>query len=284
MPSIDTSRLPEAALLHQKNLFVPELPVAVDTVFYATQGGPFNIRQLASKVELDKALQQEIIKICSNNYYSGRTPITSINQAIRRLGPIGFQGVVMQSFLDMEIYHNPQWSKVTASLRRYANAVAHACRVIAQQISIQTDLAFLMGLLHRIGMSVALLRLKNNKENPIETIHRLKIIAYVHSFLSHFILKKWEMPSPLVEAMGYYGQVLIHGKPNHLGAILIVAEEIVSRIGFSSKNLFHNKDINTTSLSDGFEDACLVLGIPKDQLYPLQKETQEALRSSSKML
>ena len=283
MPSVDTTQLPESALLHNQNLFVPELPESVDTVFYATQGGPFNIRELASKVDLDKKLQQEIIKICSNYYYSGRNPITSVNQAIRRLGPIGFQGVVMQSFLDMKIYHNPSWKKVTASLRRYANAVAHACRVIAQQLSIQTDLAFLMGLLHRIGMSVALLRMESSKDNLIETTHKLKAIAQVHSFLSHFILKKWEMPSPLVDAMGYYGQVLIHGKPNHLGAILIVAEELVSRIGFSSRNLFHNKDINTSSLSDGFENACLVLELPKDQLSNLQKETQEALRSSSKV-
>ena len=104
-------------LLSKKKRRILPLRAVVDEIFYATHGGPFNVRSLANRVEQDEIFQKEIIRICSNTYYSGRNPIKIIPQAIRRLGPTGFRNVSMQAFLDLEVFRNKPWSKRGSSLR-----------------------------------------------------------------------------------------------------------------------------------------------------------------------
>lgn len=260
---------------------IPRLRESVDQMFYATQDGPFNIRQLAMTLEQDKDLQNTILEICSSEFYSGKTPIRQIGQAIRRLGPVGFRGVAMQAFLQLDVYYNPRWERATNTLKQYSIAVAHACRVTSASISSHEELSFLLGILHRIGQSAPLLVLPDPNEDSAKAAQVSKTLQSVHPSISQYILQKWGMPDALIETIGSYGQLIINNKPNQLGAILIIAEEIVKRIGRKEPVIFATKEYCPPFPKDSFQDACRILNIPEQEIPTLIATTQEALRSSS---
>ena len=270
-------------MLMKPNPKIPQLRNAVDAVFYATQGGPFNIKLLAAKVDLDKKLEKKIINICSNDYYSGKNPIRQIGQAIRRLGPVGFRGVAMQAFLELDVYSNPKWERTTTAIRNYSLAVAHACRITSQRVAEQGDLAFLLGILHRIGISVSLLKLPTPKEDLNTSSKGCEAISTTHPSISQFILQKWGMPESLIKTIGCYGQIMIDDKPSKLSAILIVSEKIIQMLGQKEPQLPTKEKVMEIE-KDSFHDACMVLNLSENDIPSLVKDTQETLRSSAKRI
>ena len=266
-------------ILSESNESFPDLRASVDTIFYTTQGGPFNIRQLAMTVEQDKELNNSILSICRSNFYSGKTPIRQISQAVRRLGPVGFQGVSIQAFLDLDVYYNPAWQKTANSIKLYSNAVAHACRIISQSTSKDSEMAFLLGILHRIGISVTLLQLPNPSEDFTHAQRHFSDLQQIHPSIAQFVLQKWGMSEELINVIGNYGQLIINDKPNTLSAILIAAEHIIKSMGKSEPIMQNSKDTPVGIPRDSFEDARSILEIRPQDIPQIVESVQETLRS-----
>ena len=53
-------------LLSKKKIKILPLRAVVDEIFYATHGGPFNVRSLANRVEQDEIFKEEIMAYCSD--------------------------------------------------------------------------------------------------------------------------------------------------------------------------------------------------------------------------
>lgn len=267
-------------LLRDDNVFLG-LRDTVDKIFYTTQGGPFNIRQLATTVEYDQSLNDAIISICQSKFYSGKTPIRQVSQAVRRLGPNGFRCVAMQAFLDLEVYNNPQWSSVAHSLRQYSVAVAHACRIISQTISYDSETSFLLGILHRIGISVPLLLLPSPNVDIKNAQRNFQDLQWIHPSIGQHVLRSWGMPSELIRVVGNYGQIIIDNKPNHLSAILIVAETCIQKLGRRIPKIKSAKEALQLLPIDSFADACSVLGLVPRDIPKIQEGIHETIRSGS---
>ena len=266
-------------LKKEENVFL-KLRETVDNIFYTTQGGPFNIRQLAMTVEQDKELNNAIIQICQSNFYSGKNPIRQVSQAVRRLGPNGFRGVSMQAFLDLDVYYNPNWNQVTNSIRQYSIAVAHACRITSQVVSYDSDMSFLLGILHRIGISVTLLQLPSPKDDIQKAQKHFQELQWIHPSIGQYILQSWGMPSELIKVIGNYGQIVIDNKPNMLSSILIVAESCIQKLGRKPPKITI-KDEFIPIPTDSFTDACSVLGLHQNDIPKILEGIQETLRSEA---
>lgn len=268
-------------LLSKKKIKILPLRAVVDEIFYATHGGPFNVRSLANRVEQDEIFQKEIIRICSNTYYSGRNPIKIIPQAIRRLGPTGFRNVSMQAFLDLEVFHNKPWSKVVTPLRAYSVSTAHACQAASRLVSAGGNLAFLAGLLHKIGLAVHLLNLPDPSMEPQKCHEMWMALKITHPTLSRHILQHWKMPNELLTTIGNYGQLLIEDQLNEMGALLLIAEEITRRVGYSLPKL-SPKDSSLPFPQECFQDAVSLLCLTDKDMEKILEETQNALRLTSR--
>ena len=268
-------------LLKKEDSGFLKLRDTVDKIFYTTQGGPFNIRQLAMTVEQDKELNNAIIKICQSKFYSGKTPIRQVSQAVRRLGPNGFRGVSMQAFLDLDVYYNPEWSQVTNSIRQYSVAVAHACRITSQALSFDSDKAFLLGILHRIGISVTLLQLPPPQEDLQKAQKHYQELQWIHPSIGQHVLQSWGMPTELIQIIGNYGQIMINNKPSLLSAILIVAESCIQKLGRSTPRLTSMKETLISLPTDSFDDACTILKLHPKDIPTIIEGIQETLRTEN---
>ena len=270
-----------SGLLKKSAFKPPELNALVDEVFYMTQGGSFNVRILSERVKEDLALTEQILKICSLPYYSGKTHIRSMSQVIQRLGPFGFQAVLMEAFLDREIYSEGVWEKELQPIRTYSLIVGHLCRIISRYSSVNQDTAFLCGLLHRIGFAAGLSQFDDMEQGFEEIWHTMEVS---HTVFGRMTLVEWGLDEEVQDVVANYGQVVINGKVNLLSATILVAEEIARRFKFGVRqSKFARREGLSTKLNDDIKHAVKLLELDDETLKIIYMESYEVLGKGLKL-
>ena len=155
-----------------------------------------------------------------------------MSQVIQRLGPFGFQAVIMESFLDMELYTEGLWEKELQPIRNYSLIVGHLCRIISRYSSVDQHTAFLCGLLHRIGFAAGLSQFDDMEQGFEEIWHTMEVS---HTIFGKMVLAEWGLDEEIQAVIANYGQIVIDGKVNLLSATVFVAEEMARRQRLSSQ-------------------------------------------------
>ena len=270
-----------SGLLKQSTFEPPKLNTLVDEVFYTTQGGSFNVRILSERVKEDIALTGRILKICRLPYYSGNTRIRSMSQVIQRLGPFGFQAVIMEAFLDMELYTEGLWEKELQPIRNYSLIVGHLCRIISRYSSVDQHTAFLCGLLHRIGFAAGLRQFDDMEQGFEEIWHTMEVS---HTLFGKMVLAEWGLDEEIQAVIANYGQIVIDGKVNLLSATILVAEEIARRFQFSVRqSKFARRDGLSAKLNDDVKHAIKLLELDDETLKIIYMESYEVLGKGLKL-
>ena len=78
------------------NTSIPELPPTTNEIRYAINTNTFNTRKWITKIETDEQLAKNLSSIFQKDYYTGQTPIKSINQAVNQINQNPF--VVRKDF------------------------------------------------------------------------------------------------------------------------------------------------------------------------------------------
>lgn len=113
----------------------------------------YNTGDLAKIVRQDQSLTSKILKMANSAFYSGLTPITTIENAVVRLGVKSLVNMVMMVTQNKSyklLNKNCKWME---PLWRHSLGVAAASRWLAEHLGLNkyVEEAFLAGLLHDIG-------------------------------------------------------------------------------------------------------------------------------------
>lgn len=265
-------------LLRREKYPIPELRSVVDEIFYATQGGPFNVRILASRVEQDSLITQKILSITSNPYYCGTSKIKNIISLIQRFGPAGFRCVALQAFLDTDLYKvQHPYQQELLTIRNYSLVCAHVARIISRHTGANGDLAFLCGLLHRIGMSVPLILHPNYADTPTSSQDFYLALNGAHPVFGATVAQRWGMPEEVVLAIANHGQIALEGVVSLYSATIVLAEAITQKLGYQLKTFKKIPRNAPYSPQESSEHALSALGIPKETLQLLLREASQVL-------
>lgn len=276
------------------NTSIPELPPTTNEIRYAINTNTFNTRKWITKIETDEQLAKNLSSIFQKDYYTGQTPIKSINQAIQRLGEEGFWCVVLEDALNQTFYNSPsfpEWRPALRYLQKYNLYFAHLCRIIARNTSVSSHEAFQAGLLQNIGRVIALREQEyKRKYNELQGIW--DAISLVHPLIGTYAIRIWGLDKNTQRAILNQGQVYFNNKPHTLSAILVLSQNLLSQMGKecsgpanwvekssipSSKSTLH-KDIPIVP-SASLEDALAVLDMEKKELSKIGKEFAKTLKS-----
>ena len=278
---------------------IPPMNKTAAEIFAAATQPRFDHKILASRVEADPILTSKIKSIYSPSYFNGRAQIPSIHQALYRLGPTGFCCVALEAHLEIELLdadkRNNQWGKLIKNQHGFSKMLGHTARIISRLSGVQADLAYMGGLLHRVGSSIAILGHKE-PQDPMEAQSLWDRLEPVQSILCAKIAKEWQMPEVLQHALGNRGQVLYNNDPHALSAILLLAEDLLKEVGFifdgpsgfakkprSNAAKQKNSEIPEVLLTTHStrQEALDALDLKLDQLSSFQRELHRVLKSSN---
>ncbi len=227
-----TARLMER--FNSPNYEPPKLPGVATELMALAQNPDVTIADIVSLLEKDTMLTGQIMKLVQSAIYSGQTEITSLNQALIRIGLNSLRDVVFQASMNMRVFRADAYADTMNRLRRHSAFTGYVARAICKYTKIEGEYAFLCGLMHDIGIAAILIALSDTgpKKKAPDLVAIWPAIDRVHAQAGQLIAGLWELPETISVVLGAHHQVMIEGTANPLAATVCLAESIAHERGF----------------------------------------------------
>ena len=179
----------------------------------------FHIDEVIETISEDQALASKVLKVANSSYYAGLSKISTIKDAIVRLGAQEVANMVMMAS-QFELYQseNEILNRNMQALWIHSLACATGAKWLSKKSGYATlaPESFMGGLLHDIGQ-LALLKIiddiQQSRETQIVFSETLinEILDRMHEDVGFRLLKSWNLPE------SYCSIALNHHKPDFDG-------------------------------------------------------------------
>jgi HD-like signal output (HDOD) protein len=188
---------------------------------------------LARLLERDPRLARRVLELCCAPPYGDGVPASSLESAAVRLGSRRLRDVVMEAALSGGVFKTGGYSEAVDRVRVHSTAVAHVARTIARFVMLEEDCAFLCGLLHDVGLSVALVALgdvpRGQKLRPV--VDLWPALAALHETVSGSVATLWQLPAEVCMVLRRHHSTRDGDFVHPLAAIVLLAESIAGERG-----------------------------------------------------
>ncbi|PKH05589.1 HDOD domain-containing protein [Moritella sp. Urea-trap-13] len=189
-------------------LNVVRLPEVLHKVSALIDSDNYTAEQLAALITQDPVLAADVIKLVNSaGYQVGTQEITSLQEAVVRLGGLQIKSIVLTIVMQNMTEIKPIYFKLFGQhLWRHSLTTALWAKKLAKSRGEDPDLAYFLGLIHDVG-KIALFKLIVDEMNisdpqfrPSSKIFRQMMTK--HSLrLSALIAQSWLLPGSVVKAL-----------------------------------------------------------------------------------
>ncbi len=261
---------------------MPPLPQSVTQILEISKSTKSSAQDLAKVFERDPALAANILKIANSSSYGFTRKISTMTHAIVCLGLDTVKSIALtsstQEMLNNEI---PAYDLEKGMLLQHSITCATCARIIAQRIGYKDcEEAYTAGLLLDIG-KVILSRFAEDQFNQIIektkdnktpfNIAEQEVLGFDHPRIGGRIIKKWNLPPILIEAVQYHHQpekAEINKTLTYIGHFADVISDMLG-IGLGSDGLMYVFEENTLD----------VLGLSKEDMESIMSELVDKIQS-----
>jgi HD-like signal output (HDOD) protein len=216
---------------------LPTLPSIAMQVFQITSNPNFSPADLSALIENDPSLTAKILKTVNSPFYGIQQEVGTVQQAVILLGSdeivdMAF-GMAASEVFDIESYPgviDPKalWrhSICTALISQYLCKKSEECKNFG---------AFTAGLLHDVGKIFFIKHLpqlyqqihtsQDEQSLPLFEMEE-DTLGVNHAAIGGFLISKWNLPQPLIQATGFHHQPAAAPKFSQLAALVGLADYI----------------------------------------------------------
>ncbi len=206
----------------------PMLPAVALEMLSLSQKPNITFGEVEAVLEKDPVLAARVLSIAQSAVYSPRTPILSLRQAAIRLGLKMLREIVLEAAMKMKVFRVKGYDGPMARLARHSTSTAYVMRAVCRTSSIDSEYAFLCGLLHDVGIAACLLALSDDRRGSVLPLDSLApVLDQIHEAASGVVTRLWGLPAPIQALVSHHHQVEVGGRAHPVHAALVVAEEIV---------------------------------------------------------
>lgn len=218
---------------------LPRPPAAALDVLALSNKPNARMEDIAAVLEREPLLAGRVLKLANSALYGTTVPCVTLKQALVRMGLVLVRDVVMEAAMQMTTMRAVGFDRTLESIRRHSSGVAWISRFVARNTQIETDNAFLMGLLHDVGLSYGLIGvsefLAEEGRPRTLTASAWRAADAVHQRFSAEVLKSWGLPPAVCRVALEHHSLDIDGQPHAHTAVLIIAEQIAANAGWHAQ-------------------------------------------------
>ncbi len=226
---------------------LPTLPQITQRILTAL-GEDVSAKKLEEIISEDQALAARLLKLANSPLYAGANPVTSLRQAIVRLGMGEVRNVVLTTAMRYVLKPSATYKKFDITrLWIHAIGVARAVFLLAQEEGFSDpENSYTAGLLHDIGRLALtvffpeeFLQILALREAKDLSFHEAEIeLGLSHAEIGAMVAEKWRFSEELIQAIRFHHQPLQDGHL-HKMAFLIFRGDIIARaVGFAPEENF----------------------------------------------
>jgi HD-like signal output (HDOD) protein len=226
-------RLPEWLRLETGDL--PMLPSLAHRVIALVNDPEMRVAQLSAVVSKDQVLASRVLALANSAYSSPSLPITTVKDAIVRLGITAVRNVVITVSFTSQLAHPAIYGARGRALAEHGLGAAYAARLVAERARANVEEAHLYGLLHDIGKLIVLKRAYDYRRAGHTSLTDEEIewaLREHHAEIGGWALRRWKLPESLDVPVLFHHEYRRAPGPGPEAAIAYLANLLSHRYGF----------------------------------------------------
>lgn len=255
---------------------LPPSPQVLPKVLDALRHEQTTLEEVGELIALDPVLTAKLLHYCNSVYFSGREPVSSVPEAI---GRVGFQTIfaLVSAVSGSKSFNPPAASGVDGTqLWKHSLTTAFGCKFIAEDITEDGNLLFTAGLLHDIGR-VVLAQAKGadygqllnqaDDDGADATEREKSAYGFTHADVGACLMESWQLPAQLVQAVRF------HHQPAAAGAVKRTAAGVC--VGNALAHCFEHPADHLGGADAELQRALKLLGLGNRHMELYDEQMQE---------
>lgn len=242
--------------LRSEAVALPMLPALAHRVIEMVSNPDLSIRTLSGLVAKDQVLAARVLSLANSAYSCPTQPITSLTDAIVRLGITAVRNVVVAVSFSSRLQDPAVYAQRGKPMVDHALGTAYVARLLAEHTGIDVEEAFLSGLLHDIGKLVILKRAHEYRRQHPGALSDGEVdfvLARHHPLAGTLVVQRWKLPESLAAPILYHHDFGSAPEDSRYeAAVAYLANRLSHRYGFGCAK----EDANLLE-----DDACHLLEV-----------------------
>lgn len=248
---------------------IPTLPASVLRVMQLIEDPFCSSSDLAKVIQADPAMAAKVLKLANSSYYGFRQKIGNIPQAVTLLGFATLKNTLLAAAV-FDLFRVAGTGFDLSALWTHSVTTATAAKLLAKRVKYpQSETAFTAALMHDVGKIILARFIPQGLAEIVGVIEKehlamydaeKKILGLSHPALGAWVLGRWGLSAPVVEAVEFHHHPTRAQNGFDLAGIVYLANILAHRagIGYSGDSLPREMDpvvleyyrLNETALAD----------------------------------
>lgn len=248
---------------------IPTLPASVLRVMQMIEDPFCSSSDLAKVIQADPAMAAKVLKLANSSYYGFRQKIANIPQAVTLLGFATLKNTLLAAAV-FDLFRVAGTGFDLSALWTHSVTTATAAKLLAKRAKYpNSETAFTAALMHDIGKIILARFVPQGLAEIVEVIEKehlamydaeKKVLGLSHPALGAWVLGRWGLPAPVVEAVEFHHHPTRAQNGFDLAGIVYLANILAHRsgIGYSGDGLQREMDpvvleyyhLNESALAD----------------------------------
>ena len=229
--------------LKHNRMDLPVLPEVVLKARKTVQDSNATASRMAKIITADTALSARVVRVANSALLRGRTPVTSVQSAIARMG-IKLLRNMITCLVMQQVYQRGATALVDEQLKalwEHGTRVAALSQVIARKFTnLDPEQAMLAGLIHDIGALPILTRAAKVPELLVNPAAMQRIVDRLHPRIGKIVLQNWRFPQEFIDVVTEHENLEYDSNPGPDYVDVVIVANIHSYIGTEN----HRSKIN----------------------------------------
>lgn len=242
---------------------LPALPEVADQLLRVKDDPKATAKDVAQIIQLDPLLAGQVMRLASAPYLGFREEVTSIREAITRLGFTRVTDLALGLSAGGALTMPTEGPIGLKAFWRHAVHTAALMQLLAKNVRdpVRPGIAYLSGLLHNVGFLLlghlfeeeflALARsINDNPDRPITDLEREQL-GIDHTEVGVWLMRKWRMPPEVVTTVFEHHNTEYRGDHHIYANLALVADRLLK--GFDMGDASSNALPERTLLQLGIQ-------------------------------
>lgn len=212
---------------------VPMVPAVAREVLEFSTDPDVSARRIATVVGKDPVLATRVLQLANSAFSASRVQITSINDAVVRMGTQSVRNVVTAVCVASILADKGAYGDRGRDLIDHGIGTAYIAWLIAEAAGESKDEAFVCGLLHDIG-KLLIQQLAHRPHAGVKkpTASEMSaVLAERHPEFGGHLLRHWQLPETLYQAVAFHHDPT-RAEGSNTAAVAYAANRLAHRYGF----------------------------------------------------
>jgi HD-like signal output (HDOD) protein len=211
------------------------LPANASDIMILALDPDVSVAQLVHVTSRDQVLAARMLRLANAAYCAPLEEITTIGEAVLRLGTASVRNVVLATCLASRQQHGGAYGPLGAGLAEHAIGSAVLCQAVARRAEVNPEQAFLYGLMHDVGKLLVLQLARDYaavRGVPVDPPEVAALLDARHAEFGGRMLAAWRVPSVIQQPVVHHHQPHLCKDHPVEAAVVYVANRLSHRYGF----------------------------------------------------